>query len=55
MTDLNKQALEHAQQQLSNYKKLQVPQPEVTQSTQVCQPGDKECVARLISAFSDCD
>jgi len=21
----------------------------------VCQPGDKECIARLIQAFSDCD
>ena len=21
----------------------------------VCQPGDKECIARLVQAFSDCD
>lgn len=21
----------------------------------VCQPGDKECLARLVQAFSDCD
>lgn len=21
----------------------------------VCQPGDKECVARWVQAFSDCD
>jgi hypothetical protein len=21
----------------------------------VCQPGDKECLARLIQAYSDCD
>jgi hypothetical protein len=22
---------------------------------EVCQPGDKECVARWVQAFSDCD
>jgi hypothetical protein len=21
----------------------------------ICQPGDKECIARLVQAFSDCD
>lgn len=21
----------------------------------VCQPGDKECIARLVQAFSDCE
>ena len=21
----------------------------------VCQPGDKECLARLVQAYSDCD
>jgi hypothetical protein len=33
------------------------PAPEYTDTltAPVCQPGDKECVARWVQAFSDCD
>jgi len=31
---------------------LQQSTPEIPD---VCKPGDKECIARLIQAFSDCD
>jgi hypothetical protein len=29
--------------------------PTGTEIPNVCQPGDKECIARLVQAFSDCD
>lgn len=30
-------------------------QPTTPTIPNVCQPGDKECIARLVQAFSDCD
>jgi hypothetical protein len=55
MSDVNAQALELAQTQLNNYKKVteqelglgDYPAP-------VCVIGDKECVNRWIAAFGDC-
>lgn len=32
-------------------KPVEVP----TQVETICQPGDRECLARLVAAFSDCD
>jgi hypothetical protein len=29
--------------------------PTTPEIPNVCQPGDKECIARLVQAFSDCD
>jgi len=29
--------------------------PTTPEIPNVCQPGDKECLARLVQAFSDCD
>jgi hypothetical protein len=29
--------------------------PTTTHIPNICQPGDKECIARLVQAFSDCD
>jgi len=29
--------------------------PVTPEIPEVCQPGDKECVARWVQAFSDCD
>lgn len=55
MSDLNKQALELAQAQLSNYKKLS--EQEVAfgdYPAPVCVVGDKECAKRWIEAFGDC-
>lgn len=33
----------------------QKPNEVPTEVENVCRPDDKECLARLISAFSDCD
>ena len=30
-------------------------QQSATEIPDVCKPGDKECIARLVQAFSDCD
>jgi hypothetical protein len=30
-------------------------QPSTPHIPEVCQPGDRECVARWVQAFSDCD
>lgn len=55
MSDVNKQALDLAQAQLSNYKK--VIEQEIADGeypAPVCVIGDKECVNRWIAAFGDC-
>lgn len=33
----------------------QHPYQQTQEYTFVCQPGDRECVSRLVQAFSDCD
>jgi hypothetical protein len=30
-------------------------QQSATEIPDVCKPGDRECIARLVQAFSDCD
>jgi hypothetical protein len=48
---------------MSNTAEVLLPKESLIESYQqttpnipdVCQPGDKECVARLVQAFSDCE
>lgn len=39
---------------LPNFKDLKHPYQENQEKT-VCDPSDKECMSRLVQAFSDCD
>lgn len=54
MSDLNTQALELAQAQLANHKKLQ-PSDATEIPAPACAVGDKDCINRWVQAFSDCD
>jgi hypothetical protein len=50
MPNYNTESLSELAQPIVN------PNPETVEDHgPVCKPGDKECVARWISAFSDCD
>lgn len=48
---------------MSNTTELNLPKesladlylPTTAEIPNVCQPGDKECLARLVQAYSDCD
>lgn len=55
MSEANKQALELAQSQLNHYKKIS--QEEVAfgdYPAPVCAIGDKDCINRWVSTFTDC-
>ena len=40
---------------MSNTTDTTLPTPPQEPTPTVCQPGDTECVKRLIEAFSDCE
>lgn len=53
-SDLMNEALDLAQTQLQNYKKITT--AEATEfPAPACAVGDKECINRWVQAFSDCD
>lgn len=53
--EIMNQALELAKEQNQNYKKLLVEANTTEIPAPVCAVGDKDCINRWISAFSDCE
>ena len=54
-SEIMNEALDLAKTQLQNYKKLSTPVETSDIPAPACAVGDKECINRWISAFSDCD
>lgn len=54
-SELMNQALDLAKSEQQNYKKLLIEDNTTEIPAPVCAVGDKDCINRWVSAFSDCD